>query len=336
MAVTLKDIAHKCGLAVSTVSNILNDNATSFASDRVKLSVKQTAAAMGYRKHYLSVSLRTKRTLSIGLCLDHILYETRHDFLEAFVQAFNARGYEVAVNSHEADPERALSAVRFFQERCKDAIVLFTDFLRDIGPARRQLTDALAGSGVRALGVGSELRGLLPCVDVDRDWAFRDCIRRLRRAGHRRTLVVYKTPADFRATFAQFSGPEFVLVGDVHTPADFLQRWPQVRREHPDATAAFFRTDEIAVAALAHFHRTGVRVPQDLAVMSFDRFRFSEYVTPPLTTYAINFDRLGALTFELLHAWIRGERKLGPAFHETIRPTFIERESHVVTARAGS
>lgn len=327
MPVTLRDIAAECGLAVSTVSNILNNNASSFASTPVKQRVKATAERLGYRKHYLSLSLRTRTTRSIGLCLDHILFETRHQFVESFIQLFNAQGYEVAVMSHESNPDTAIAALGSFAERFKDGVVLFTDFLRDIGPARERVLTAARLPGTRVLGVGSELRGQLPCVDVDRDRAFADCVRRIERSKHRRVAVVYKTSADFRASAALFDTDRFVHVSGVHAPGDFIKVWPSVHREHPDLSAVFFRTDEIALAALATFVRSAIRVPDDLAVISFDGFRVSEFATPSLSTYAINFDQLGALAFKVLHGWVTSSRPPAASLYRTIAPTFISRDS---------
>ncbi|MBD3239479.1 MAG: LacI family DNA-binding transcriptional regulator, partial [Chitinivibrionales bacterium] len=266
MPVTLKDIATKCGLAVSTVSNILNDNKDSYASERVKKLVKDTAEELGYRKHYLSVSLRTRKTLSIGLCIDHIVYETRRYFLDAFVEAFNDKGYEVAITTHEMDPGRALTSLRFFEQRFKDGIVFFTDFLRDIGPDRDSLVTELERSPVKILGIGSELRGVVPSLDIERAWAFRDCIGRLRKDGHRKIIVVYKTPADFREALPAFGKPDCVHMDGIYTADDFRARWPAVHAAHPDATAVFFRSDEIAIPALAWFADNGIAVPGELSV----------------------------------------------------------------------
>ena len=334
MAVTLKDIARSCGLAVSTVSNILNDNKDSFASERVKRNVKETARRMGYRKDYLSLSLRTKRTLSIGLCLDYIVNETRRYFVDAFVGAFNDKGYEVAITTHDMDPARAVDSIRFFEERYKEGIVLFTDFLKDLGPARKQLGGAIRSCRVKTLGIGSELRGVLPCLDIERDWAFRDCIRRFSRDGHRTVLAVYKTPADFRASFKLLGSTRFVHMPGVYTFAQFARQWPRVHRDNPGITAVFFRTDEIAIPALTYFARRGIRVPDDLCVSSFDHFRFSECTTPPLTTYDINFGQLGRWAFEELSGWIAGDTKVDRNVYRTIRPTFVQRQSHTRQRKA--
>lgn len=334
MPVRLKDIAERCNLAVSTVSNILNDHKDSYASERVKKLVKKTAEEMGYRKHYLSVSLRTRKTLSIGLCLDTIVHETRRVFVDSFVRGFNEKGYEVAITTHEMDPARTVESLRFFDERVKDGVVLFTDFLTDIGEQRQAIVDALARAQTKVLGIGSELKGTLPCLDIERTWAFRDCIRRFTRDKHQKIIVVYKVPGDFRSAFDALQDPRFVHLDNIYTAEDFQQRWPAAYEKHRDATAVFFRTDDIAIPALKYFADNGIRVPQDLCVSGFDHFRFSAYTTPSLTTYDINFAKLGSQAFFHLYRWIQGKKNLPADYYATTRPTFIERRSHRVTPKA--
>lgn len=57
--------------------------------------------------------------------------------------------------------------------------------------------------------------------------------------------------------------------------------------EHPDVTAVFVASDQQATGLLAGCHQAGRRVPDDLAVASFDGSPESEFTVPPLTTVAV-------------------------------------------------
>lgn len=327
MPVTLKDIARKCDLAVSTVSNILNDNKDSFASERVKLKVKETAEALGYRKNYLSLSLRTRKTRSIGLCLDRVVDETRKFFIQSFVDLFNQQGFEVAINSHQGDPERAIACLEFFQDRHKDGIVFFTDFLKDIGEKRQTILDRIEHSGIKTLGIGSELKGVLPCLDIDRSFAFNQACELLLRQGHAKNLIVYKNKSDFREDFKYMNDERFVHMEGIYSLADFQKCWEA--SEVPFKGGVFFRTDEIAIPALKYLRGKGVKVPEDVSVISFDHFPFSEFTSPALTTYDICFDKLGEMAHFTLSRWITENESYKPEPYKLLKPTFVQRESHL-------
>jgi DNA-binding LacI/PurR family transcriptional regulator len=334
LAITLRDIAERCGVAVSTVSNILNNNASSFASDQTKQKVRQAARDLGYRKDYLSVSLRTRRTRSIGLCVDRVADETRRFFITPFVSAFNQAGYEVALTEHLFEPALLLDKVDSFTERCKDAVVVFTDLLAEGVEWKEPLADSARSAIPHILAIGSEMKGLLPSLDIERGAAFHDVMQRFAAAGVRRLLVVYKRAEEFRDFFKILSGAadnpyglSFKLLEGIYSAADFINAFDG-NLENPDFDGIFFRTDEVAIPVLSWLQRSGSSLARRLPVIGFDNFRFSQYTEPALTTYDINFEELGKRAFEVLHHWLDGAPAPGPDYYQTIEPAYIERESH--------
>jgi len=325
VAVTLKDVARDCGLAVSTVSNILNNNRSSFASEAVRLQVRESAARLGYRKDYLSSSLRTRKTLSIGLILDQINDLTRQEFLTPFVERFSARGYEVAVAEHRLDPDRACAALRGFTDRCKDAVVLFSDLLGRTEAEQQGLRQAVAESGLKVLAVGSALRGQVPSLDIDRGRSVERSLDLLGASPERRVLVVYEYDWDMRPRFTGWDRPGVVYWAGVHRPEDFAARLDAEGLE--GISAVFFRTDRIAIPALHLLQARGRTIPGDLEVIGFDNFPFSQHSHPALTTWDIGFHRLGLRSFELLDQWLSGRPPAADHF-ELFEPEFVPRASH--------
>ena len=64
MSVTLKDIAHKVGYSVTTVSRALNDYDD--VSEETKQLIKRVAQEMGYHPHVIAQSLQRRRTNTVG------------------------------------------------------------------------------------------------------------------------------------------------------------------------------------------------------------------------------------------------------------------------------
>lgn len=328
MAVTLKDIASECGLAVSTVSNILNNNKHSYASERVKQNVRDTAERLGYKKDYLSVSLRTKKTRSIGICVDRVQDETRSDFIREAVRVLNDLGYEVAITDHRFDPDRLIANVTSFRERYKDGMILFTDFLDSAQESSlERIRKVLKNVKIPLLSIGTELRGVLPSIDIDRTWAMGDVLSRFSHYRNEEILLVFKEMADFRGSASKIDELGITCFDKVYHPEDFILRWEK-KPAREGIRAIFFRTDAIAIPALNYFAQTGVSVPEDLEVISFDNFHFSQYTRPALTTYALNFDKLGALAAQLMCDMLSGEQIIPRDFYRTIEPDLQVRSSH--------
>jgi len=324
LAVTLKDIAQECGLAVSTVSNILNNNSTSFASEAARKRVRDTAERLGYKRDYLSSSLRTRKTKSVGLILDQIVDFTRQDFLVPFVEKFSAQGYEVALAEHRHDPHRAVDALEGFASRYKDGVVLFSDLLRRPDHDQAILKRAVEVSKVKILAIGSRMRELVPSVEIDRGRAVERSLDHFVAQGHQKILVVYEYDWDMRPRFSQWDRPGITYWGGIHEFEDFVARMGPRPFEF---SAVFFRTDRIAIPALKYFSSRGIRVPQDVEVIGFDNFPFAAQTTPALSTWDIGFHRVGERAQGLLGDWMAGGNT-NREFYELYQPDFVARESH--------
>jgi len=76
------------------------------------------------------------------------------------------------------------------------------------------------------------------------------------------------------------------------------------------ATAA----DELAIGVIDAARRIGVRVPDDLALVSYGAIDAGAYVDPPITTIALPAEEMGLVASRRLAARIRGEPSTGTTF----------------------
>ena len=58
----------------------------------------------------------------------------------------------------------------------------------------------------------------------------------------------------------------------------------QLISDHPEITAVFAATDEIAIGTLTAIWQLGLKVPEDVSVIGFDDISLASLITPPLTT----------------------------------------------------
>ncbi len=58
----------------------------------------------------------------------------------------------------------------------------------------------------------------------------------------------------------------------------------QLMSDHPEITALFAATDEIAIGTLTAVWQLGLKVPEDVSVIGFDDISLASNITPPLTT----------------------------------------------------
>src|SRR5688500_2216515 len=83
------------------------------------------------------------------------------------------------------------------------------------------------------------------------------------------------------------------------------------QRSPPSAIAT--AADDLALGVLSAARQLGVRIPDDLALVSYGAIDATAFVDPPLTTVVLPVHEMGLLAARRLAARIRGEPAQGPA-----------------------
>lgn len=128
--ISIREIAIKCGVSVSTVSKALNDRKD--VSKATKEKIIKVAEETGYTTNVLARSLRTKRTYNIGIILNNIDESFSHAFfsnvLESIQKEAEKYSYDITfINS--ALGEKKISYLRHCEYRNFDGvIIIYTDF----------------------------------------------------------------------------------------------------------------------------------------------------------------------------------------------------------------
>jgi len=139
---TLKDIAVRAGVSVSTVSYALNEHSTLPLSDTTKATIRQIAREIGYVPNGLARSLQAGSSRTIGVLLDKPLTTPRY---AAIVQGLNEglteQGLHLAL-LHKGPASQWVNAVRGYQ---LDGLIFIG---HDDHEVPEELTELVARHGV--------------------------------------------------------------------------------------------------------------------------------------------------------------------------------------------
>ena len=107
MAVTIKDLASRCGLSVSTVSKAFNNYED--ISKETRELVRRVAKEMGYYPNAIARTLKTNRSYNLGVLFDDGMNSgLTHAFFMNVLNSFKVeaekRGYDITfINHHVAN-----------------------------------------------------------------------------------------------------------------------------------------------------------------------------------------------------------------------------------------
>ena len=112
---TLKDIARRAGVSVSTVSYALNEESTLPLSDTTKAKIRQIARDIGYVPNGLARSLQAGSSRTIGVLLDKPLTTPRYAaIVQGLSEGLTEQGLHLAL-LHKGPASQWVAAVRGYQ-----------------------------------------------------------------------------------------------------------------------------------------------------------------------------------------------------------------------------
>ncbi|SMD12093.1 LacI family DNA-binding transcriptional regulator [Rhizobium sp. RU36D] len=308
--VGIKDVSREAGVALSTVSHVLNGTAS--ISPEVRSRVLDAARRLGYlARRQQKGSIASLSTVYLAVPPGNIPHVDTNLFswtlLTSLTRECERRGVRVVAHAGG----ETLNA----QEIIDGAKAVYADGVILVYDDNPKLLRALASSGLAVV----LLNGEDPSMSVDtvtpgNRYAARLATEWLLSHGHRQILhltwrgrgTITRRVDGFLDAYRERQLPlEFgrVHVAQGYNPADGEAAIALLLAEKDGlkgTTAIFCASDNLAVGALAALHAHGVKVPEEIAVVGFDGVALGDLTRPPLTTVRVPLQEMAVLALQAL------------------------------------
>jgi LacI family transcriptional regulator len=305
-AVTIKDVAHAAGVHVSTVSRALNPATRHLISDEIAARVDSVAQQLGYARNTIASSLRTRRSMTVGVLIPDITNPLFPPILRGIEDVLGVEFTAIVTNT-DNDAERAAIGARRLLARSVDGLILATARRRD------PLIEELAGADVPLVLVNrTSDHGNVSAVVADDAQGIRLVVEHLVALGHRRIAHLagpqdLSTGATRQRAFrdavrpARTDGEEpRIAAARAYSIAEGARLAEQLLRAEPGLTAILAANDLLALGVYEAAAALGRAVPGELSVTGFNDMPFVDRLSPPLTTVRIQSYAMGAEAARLL------------------------------------
>lgn len=122
---SIKDIAKKAEVSITTVSFILNGKAEKMRiSKEVIKRVQDIISELGFKPNQVARSLRTGNTKTIGLIVEDISNPFFSGIARRIEDKAYKKGYKISYSSMENDPVKARELIEMFKSRKVDAYII--------------------------------------------------------------------------------------------------------------------------------------------------------------------------------------------------------------------
>ncbi|MCX7799071.1 MAG: LacI family transcriptional regulator [Fimbriimonadales bacterium] len=307
MPATIKDIAKRLNVSVSTVSYALNGGPRPVAPE-LRERILAAAREMDYRPNRLARSLITRRSHILGVVRDasaHDLVASPYaqSVLNGILNEAEKAGRHVLIvtRCEPSDPEGALDRVL---EGHADGLIFMATYTLE------GVFEELARRGFPFVVLSGIADGA-PSLCADNAGGVRQAIEHLHGLGHRRIGHLEGIPGHLdgrerKEAFLEMVGelglplrPHWIARGNFE-PVQGAEAARAVLRGEDRPTALFCANDEMAIAALAVARELGIRVPDELSIVGFDDAANASLTDPPLTTVRQPSESMGAAAVRAL------------------------------------
>ncbi|WP_235556758.1 LacI family DNA-binding transcriptional regulator [Microbacterium sp. GCS4] len=325
----MDEVARHAGVSTTTVSHVLNQ--TRKVNEDTQLRVEAAVAELGYRRNSVARTLAGGRSHTVGLAISGLANPYFGPLIHTVERRVSEAGFVLILGDTHDEAATELKVIDSLLDRQVDGLIVApSPGFADAAAARVAESDT-------------------PVVFVDRGAPF-DCDRvtpenrrtadqlttHLIEHGHRRIAAIAGL-AGLDSTDERLQGyrdamkraglpidEALILRGDSRT--ENAERVVGAMLGESDrATGIVAFNNAMTLGAMRAAKSAGLRIPDDLALVSYDDFEWADLFTPGLTCAAQDVAGLGRVAVELLFDRMEGDTS--PFAHRVIDTTFHRRDS---------
>lgn len=322
MIPTLRDVAEKAQVSVSTVSRVLNNKSSNIAiSETTRQRVLQAAQEIGYRPNMAARHLVRQKSFSlVGVLVPATIDDVFNipfymTLIHGIAQSCQQRGYAVTIYFADTDDAATVEkSYAYILDIPTDGYILSTTHMDDL------MLPRFMADHVQFVHIGhkpGEDRKT-HFVDVDNYQGAYLAVTHLLHRGHRKIATIaaattlYAGSERLRGYIDAMTEAGLPIASDWIVYSNFSEQggYEQMNclLDCSDVpTAVFAASDSIALGAARAIQDRGLCIPDDIAIVGFDDVPDALRMTPHLTTIRQPVLELGVTAAELLLSSLAGE-----------------------------
>lgn len=330
--ITIRDVAKKAGVSVSTVSRAFNNYGD--ISESTRDAILKISNELGYKPNIVAKSLSSSRHYRVGMLVEN--YDTSgmlnplvFEILLSFRDAVSKQDYEIVLLPTTSENQKQESLEKLFNEKKIDGAFIMglkttDEYYRELKTIKYPcvLYDvSIDNSMVSSVGVDN-IKGAFLAVEHliklgHKRIAFID--------GHKEAEVSYERLDGYYLALNRYGIP---IDNSLVEYSDFSDKGAEqsvekLLKDHKEFTAVFCASDLMAAGAINMLSNLGYLVPDDISVVGFDDIFIAQYLNPKLTTIRQNRAKIGQSAANVLISMVSGQ-EIGRVM---VDPELIVRDS---------
>lgn len=310
--VTIKDVAKKAGVSISTVSRVINNSKP--VTDEIKRKVLDVIEETGYVPNPLARSLVTKKSQLIGVVVPEVSDSFVNEILNGIEEIARMYNYDILLSNTYSDKNEEMRSINLLRAKQIEGMVMISWNLE------KEQIDFIENCGIPTTYISKTARDYdVPTVSVNNQKATYDMTKHLISQGHKKIAFIMTSAGDTRLEKERLDGYKSALEENGiefdeklvrHGGVDYNNGYESAKDilENGIVPDAMFVTgDEAAVGAMNAVFDKGYSVPNDISVAGFNDVKIAKMYRPKLTTVHQPLYDMGAVAIRMVIKMINGE-----------------------------
>ncbi len=296
--VTIKDVAQHAGVAVSTVSRVLNN--LDRVSDETRDKVKKAAEELGFVRNTLAASVKTGRTSMIVVVVPDIINEYYTAVIQGVEEIAIKNGYYTLVFASNDTPEKESELFNGRLGKIVEGVVLIPahedlSFIKNYGKPVVIVDRYVSGSNTEAVIIDNFKGSYILSKELV-DNGHKDIailigpkmfnIGKDRMGGFEKALKEAEVPIN----------PDYVKRCTWYAESGYEKTKELLDMKNPP-TAIFATNNLLCIGCIEAIVERGLKLGEDISLVGFDDTLLAQYMAPGVTVVrreTIEMGRLGA------------------------------------------
>jgi LacI family transcriptional regulator len=320
-ALSIKDIAKKANVSITTVSFIINGkgvekNISTAVIERIEKIIQED----GYKPNQVARSLRMGTSKIIGLIVEDISNPFFAGIARLIEDKAYKKGYKIIYSSTENQPGKTKELIDLFKSRQVDAyiiapaegarieieklllenkpVVLFDRYLPDLNVNYVGIDNFSASYNAVKQFVKDKRKNIaLVTVDIDVEQINH------RLDGYKQALIDHQMP---------FSAGLVIKMPFGQTKEETIDRLVQLFKSHPEIDAVLFATNYLAIGGLMALKQMNKMVNERFSVIAYDDGDVFKLHTPQISAVEQPLDEISDNIINLIFQQISAKEQLAP------------------------
>ncbi|KKK34929.1 hypothetical protein WN59_04560 [Salinicoccus sediminis] len=128
--ITIKDVAERSGVSVSTVSQYLNGR-YNYMGEATRNRIKEAVVELGYRPNFMARNLKSRSTKTVGIIVSNILHHFAVSLTRKIEDYCDENNYNLIICNADDDPEKEGKYISSLIEKQVDGMIIMPTTAND-------------------------------------------------------------------------------------------------------------------------------------------------------------------------------------------------------------